>query len=312
MVKRWEPDDDGRPMVRPILIRTLLLAGCALLSSAVAAQSPGPRRLDRLALNPSLQGSVVLGSGRLLPPKDLRLLGVMDYAHNPLLALDQDGRLGAVLRHRLTLHLAAAFAVRPKLELGLQVPVVLAQGGDDLSLAGVPSPAVAGLGVPIASVRYLIWSAPGESVGDDVPLSVSGDLGVGLPVGSAKALAQEPGLSFAPKVIATRSFAGVLASAEAGVALYPLIPFDGGSVGAELSLGAGASRRFREKWSGEASVRAALPFGGSPARGELLLGGRYQLAPLTEVFSLVGPGFGRSPGTPAFRFLAGVSIGRSQ
>ncbi|MCP3144832.1 OmpA family protein [Pyxidicoccus xibeiensis] len=293
---------------RELLHRGLALA-LALTSTAAAAQSAFPSfELERLELNPGGEGSLLVGMGELLQEGDLRFSAVAHYAHNPLL-LDLDGQSLRIVGSRATAHLAVGYAPLSWLQVGLQIPVLYQSTGTEVETEGYLRPTSFGLGTPTASVRAGLLTQDDKG-GVDLAL----ELAVGMPLGSATALARDPDQwRLSPKVMVGRRFGFLRAGVEVGFlqrperALTPRVdPED--VIGNELRLGAAlATTGRRLRW--EVNVRGMLPLTSQPGAAEVLPGMRYLVNPSLEVFALVGVGVGSAPGTPLFRAMVGGAFG---
>ena len=97
---------------RATVVAVLLAGGAALAQQSPAALTGF--ELERLELNPDGQGSLLLGTGQLLPEGALRVSLVGHYEHNPLSFLSDSPGASAVpvVRDRATAHLAAAYALQ--------------------------------------------------------------------------------------------------------------------------------------------------------------------------------------------------------
>jgi outer membrane protein OmpA-like peptidoglycan-associated protein len=279
-----------------------------LLASAAMAQQPTlpPFELERLELNPSGAGSLVVGTGELLRPGSFRLSLAGHYEHDPLVFYINGVRQGSVVENRMMAHVVGAWAPLSWFELGVQVPVVLLQQGDDLTALGVARPGGLGLATPAVSARLGLLSQRGEA-----PLDLALELGLGLPLGSAGVLGQDEQVRLTPRVMAGRSFGLLRAGVDASVLVRPTLALNEDAniqdeIGTELRLG-GVVATTGEGLRGELSVRGAVPFSRVPSSLELLAGARLPVGEALEVYALAGPGFGTEPGTPTFRALLGVA-----
>jgi len=284
----------------------------ALLASAAAAQTAAVPAfdLDRLSLNVGARETLTADTGDALEQGALRLSVAAQYQHTPLL-LSLNGRvLGAYVSGRASVHVTGAYAVLPWLELGAQLPVVVAQGGDDFSSRGYAQVASAGLGAPSLQGRFALLQ---ESRGQPVDLTAAAQ--VMLPVGSAEALAREPGtgLALVPRVGLGKQLGFLRVGAELGATVREAASLTPGStdpadeVGSQLQ-GALAVSTTEGVFRGELSLRGTLPLTSAPPSLELLAGGRLLLVGgQIELLALAGPGIGKTPGTPAFRALVGLA-----
>ncbi|MDY7226324.1 OmpA family protein [Hyalangium rubrum] len=294
--------------------RAWLLALAALLwGTAALAQSQGVLpsfELERLELNPGGMGSLLVGTGELLPDGDYRLSLTSHYESNPLVLFRNGSRLGAMVGYRATAHLGAAYGLWDRFEFAAQIPVVLSQRGDDLTPygAGIPRRGLS-LGTPMLAARVKLLS---EADSDTVDLA----FGVqGSPrLGSNQALARE--MRVAPTVMVGRRLTDSLRGAfSAGVMWRPrvvLTPDENiqDELGHELRLGAvlaSMGRRLR----GELAVTGSIPFRREGYSFETMGGARLPLTPAVEAYAMAGLGFGSAPGTPDYRVLLGVAFGRS-
>jgi OOP family OmpA-OmpF porin len=285
---------------------TLLLAGAAPAQSLALPSI----ELERLELNPSGVGSLVLGTGELLPKGAWRLNVAAHYERDPLVLYRDDERVGAMVSSRVTAHVAGAWAVTRQLELGLQLPIVVSQRGEALSLMNAEGMSGAGMATPVLSARLGLLS---EQQGQ--PLDLALELGAGLPVGTGSLLAREAGLRVAPRVMVGRRFGWLRGAVDLGMHVRPARALsDDAHVaderGSELRL-ATALVTTGSGLRGELSARASVPVAREGFALEMMAGARVPLTEWVEGYALAGPGFGSAPGTPAFRMLLGVTVGRA-
>jgi outer membrane protein OmpA-like peptidoglycan-associated protein len=290
-----------------------LLALFTLLTSASAlAQAPEglqQMELERLTLNPSGAGSLLLGTGELPSSGSYRFSLTGHYENDPLVLFVNGARVGSVVKHRVTAHLAGAYALTDWLELSAQVPLLVMQRGDDLTASGVGRPAEGfGLGTPYVAARLGLLSQR-----DDDALDVAVGLSAGLPVGSAAALARDNGVRLVPSLMVGKGFGFLRASVDAGMALRSRVVFSDDAnvrdeVGNEIRLG-GTLATTGEGVRGELSVLAYLPLEDEGNSVEALAGLRLPLSDSLEGYALAGLGFDKAPGTPSYRALLGVAFG---
>ncbi len=279
-------------------------------SSAVAAEptrAPGIA-LERMTLNPGAAGSLVLGTGELLPVGELRVSTVGHYQHNPLV-LSRGSAVYQIVGNRLSTHVSAAYSLTNWLELGAQLPLVALQRGMDLSAQGLSSPTRYGVSTPTVGAR---WGLLSQRNGQWLDLALG--VGVGLPLGSASGLSPEVGTQVAPQLMVGRRLGWFRVALETQALLRkrlspsPDVFIAQPELGSELRFGAVAAtvgRRLR--W--ELNVLGTVPLVNQPKSVELLLGTRYLLNPSVEFFALGGMGVGAAPGTPLFRVMVGSAFG---
>jgi OOP family OmpA-OmpF porin len=282
-----------------------------LVSSVASAQETTRNdrfELERMDLNPGAAGSVILGTGELLPAGDYRFSAVGHYQHNPLM-IARGNQVHPIVGSRATMHLAGAYAPFSWLELGVQVPVIALQTGEDLNEEeGIDPPASFVLGTPLASARVGLLSQLKGAWGD-----LALEVGVGVPIGSDQGFTRDVGPRYLPRVMVGRRFGWFRVALDARLMLrskpYPDLDFVRGTIGREAQLGLSlALVGKRTRW--EFDMRGTVPLEEQPGSVELMLGPRYLVNPSLEVFAMAGVGGGTTPGTPLFRTLIGASWGK--
>lgn len=281
-------------------VRSLLLI--LFVSGAAPAQS---FELERLSLNAGARETWLAQTGDGLEPMRLRVSLLGHYEHRPLVLTADGVEVGAVVGSRWTTQLMAALGLHEFVELGLLLPVVLWQTGDDLRAYGRAQLTPAALGVPWLSIRSTVLRQ-----GEKLPIDLAISLHLGLPFGSPLAFTKDPGLgfSFVPKLGLGHSFGVVRLGAEAGVlirgteTLSPAV----GEIGSQFS-GALVVSTSGLPVHLELAGRVTVPFTALPASVEVLAAVRYTFLKQFELSLLGGPGLGKTPGTPAFRVLVGFT-----
>ncbi len=283
------------------MLRTLL-AFSLLASTAGAAQAFD---LERLALNPGARETWLAQTGDALEAMHLRVALLGHYQHRPLVYLVDGQEAGAYVASRWTMHLAAAFGIHEYLEASLQLPVVVSQSGAALDVYGLPALPTAALGAPSLGVRSAFLR---QSKG--LPLDLGVSLTLNLPLGSVAALTRDPGvgLAFAPRLGAGRAFGPVRIGAEVGALVRGSASLSPRSAQVSDEIGSHFSSALAVSTLGlpvhaELTARITAPFTTSPLSFELLGALRYTVLEQLELSLLGGPGFGKAPGTPAFRVL---------
>lgn len=281
---------------------TAVLLACSLASAQTTEELPG-FDLERLDTNLG-RGTLLVGNGELLEPGALSAGLLGHYQRLPLALNDGEQRLD-VVRHRATALLAASYGVLPWLEVGAQVPVILWQQGADPTQIGLLPLTAQGLGTPVLQARLGLLSRR-----DQQPVDLSGDVGVGLPVGTRPALGTDPGLRYHARLTVGANLGWLEPSLEAGVLLRPAILLttaEGASTAGlspEIRVSAAAATTG-EGVRGELAVRALFIPERTQVALEVLGGVRFPLWAGLDAFVLGGPGLGTALGTPRFRVLVG-------
>ncbi|MBL8916117.1 MAG: OmpA family protein [Archangium sp.] len=284
-----------------------------IIASGARAQVAG-FEVERLDLNPGASTGLITPTGDVMQRGQWRVSLVGHYQHDPLVLFREDTnqRVGSIVGSRITAHLMGAWAPVDWLEVGLQLPIVAFQRGDDLNTWGVNAISTAGMGTPWVTGRFALLKQANK-----MPLDLAVQLGIGLPFGSPAAYTQVNPLAVAPRVSAGRDFTpwlrlgtevGFIVRGSAAGSPGPGITENSTAstfTWAVSALGTHAASKLR----GELTVRGLVDLTHGVPGTEVLLGVRYPVHKWVEIFALGGPGFGALPGTPAFRAMAGVAVG---
>ena len=148
------------------LLAALVL--CLAAATARAQQMPA-FDLERLWLDPSARGSLVVGNGEVMPAGEFRGSLTFHYERQPMVLTEagtlrgrglfwDETRRGDLVKDRLTAHLNFAVTLVSRLELGVGLPLVGYQAGDSLIPDGFRKPDQAGVGAPTFGLRYGLTS----------------------------------------------------------------------------------------------------------------------------------------------------------
>ncbi len=292
-------------MKRAVQIVMLIAAAALPRLGAAQAVDPAPLSFDleRLELNPSGNGSAVVGSAELLPAGTFRSAVLAHYANEPLLLVADDQVRGRIIRERLTLHLMRQYSVAQRVELAILLPIVVFQSGDDLTGAGLHRLAPGGLSSPVLSARIgLLRSADGS------PIDLAVQFASALPFGNAYAFARNPGFSLAPRMMASMKVLDQwMINAEGGASLRPPVTLGDLTIHNELNANIGIAT-LNQGLRGELALRGGYYFNKAPNSLEVLAGARYGLTDRIDLTTVVSYGALRTPGTPLFRILFGASF----
>ena len=297
------------------MIHRLVVLLCALLVPGLAVAQPSDPLpafdLQRLQLETSGLGSLVVGTGRTLDPGVVRVSVQGHYEHLPLnFTRDWDPGLNVVglVEKKFSGHLTAAVGVLPWLQLGAQLPYVFAQQGEPF--LRTPAPNGQGLDAPWVSVRV----APLQ-VKHGAPLNLAAELAAELPVGQPEILGRDA-YAVNPRLQLGLQSDGAQLGLEVGALLrprYDLSPLtrrEQDVVGSELRLGATVTARGMNSTATrpELSVLLNLPVQGGRPSGEVLVGVRKHTVTGLDLYFLGGPGVGTAVDMPALRVLVGASF----
>lgn len=291
------------------------MASLVLGATAAVAQQASPLpafSLTRFQLNDGGKGALTAASGDTLPEHRFRATLALHYENNPLVYYRDTTRVGSLVSHRVQLHLGLGFGITSWLQVTGELPLVVAQTGDDLTaLASTASPDSVGLGSPRLAARLGILSQGQGGLAKGMPFDLALQLGVALPFGVGNALNVESGFNLTPQLSAGRNLGPVRIGGEVSGIIRGATALTSGTlkdtVGSQLGVrllvsSTGDGARF------EGSFHSLVALEGTTPPGFELLGGvRVPVGPL-ELFAIGGPGFGSLPGTPTVRVLAGLGI----
>lgn len=278
------------------------LAGLALALPAMAQVTPF--NVERLRLDPSAIGSLVLPTGEVLPARNVRFAAALHYEQDPLVVAD-DGHVrgfGLVSNHdkedgivenRLTAHVNAAFGIVDGFEVGLELPIVAYQAGDfdEMDHGGIAAPWVT---LRVGSPKPEAFAAGfslGFSPGWGDQFDFAGNNGYSINPAVAASWRSGKHMVMTNLGLLVRSREVVLAGQEMQ---------NEAQVGLGWSMESGALRY-------ELTARGSFEASGRGEHAELLGGVRYKMGP-ADLFAIAGPGFMDLAGSPTFRALLGVAF----
>lgn len=289
-----------------------------VISGSAFAQLPSIPQfdLDHLEVDSSAMGSLVVGTGEILPVGAVRFSLAGDYQNNPYRYIDPTGQVASIISDRYTVHVVGGFAPMDWLEIGLDVPVVASQNpgeGIEVALPGVGVVQRA-LGSPTISARgALTFQSKGA------PFDMAFQLGAKIPIGSTSAFVSDGKIGLSPKLMFGRNLDWARAGLEVGALWRPTTTTVSSSgdplldtIGSSLLLAGVLSAGPQNGLRGEISGRTYVTLGGKVGSVELLLGARYPVAPNMELYALAGPGLGQAAGTPQWRVMVGAAFGNGQ
>jgi outer membrane protein OmpA-like peptidoglycan-associated protein len=237
------------------------------------------------------------------------------WAHNPLVLHERgangDGDLGAIVENQVLLHLGGSFALWDRAAVGVDLPLVLAQGGSDPSFGTVAfsSPS----GAEIADLRIGARVRLFGERDDLAALAIGGYLWVPTGDGEPGSFAGTGSVRSMPDVIFGGAFKRLVYAAELGTELGASRSFTGVAQGALLRWGVAGGVRLgpREEVLVGGELLGSLGLEDVEQRTthlEVLASAKWRIwGPLVAGLA-AGPGLSAGIGTPDFRGLVGVAF----
>jgi uncharacterized protein (TIGR03382 family) len=227
----------------------------------------------------------------------------------------EDMRLGSLVEQRTSASVVASIGLYDRIELGLEVPLVLSQSRSDM-VGGVSGmlPSIAGVGLGDLRIAPKIGVLAVARHGVDVAVIP----GFTLPTAGGESYRGEDGLTFSPEVAVSRASGAVRTSLNLGyrmrseTTVADLVIDD--ELFGEVAGGYGLGAIPLELDLGlSVATAAASPFGDANAdHVEVRAGGSYDI-PGPLVLSLIGgAGIREGFGTPDWRAVVGVRFGREK
>ena len=297
--------------------RAVALVGKAVLAAAVAASVaaraqtvPVQPQFNADRFNPGAGSADILSVGSASVPEhlDVHLSIFSSYARDPLrLMAVADSNQQVRLLHSQTLtHLGASVAFFGRFELGLTLPVLVAQSASSNDLLGPLIAPGEGIGDVRLVPKAQLWRSEILAVALAAPLT--------LPTGRGDAFLSHGSVTLTPELRVESNALPVRVAASTGIALRRGREFVNLSVGNALTYGLAGELPF--SWLGQRLAALATLAGevelqqsGAVERPmELLAAVRWRLpANLTFTFG-GGPGLTNGYGTPRYRVFAGISF----
>ncbi len=269
---------------------------CVSLASMAGAQETVESfALERLVLDPSGRGGLLLFDGRVLEPGRFRMMAGGQYERSPLRAWRSSTWVADLVRDRWTVQVGGAWSFARRWEVGASLAVVAHQEGAGQQEAALSAAAV---GSPYLFGRYALFQ--GES------FDLGAHLGVGIPVGG-NSFVSERTFSVSPRVAAGYTAGWFRFSGQLGATVRGASTVAQSTVGSELEGDLGV-HTVAEHLRFEVALRTAVSLLTAPPALEVLAGARYLFSSGLEVYALGGPGLSRAPGVPSYRLMAGLGF----
>lgn len=226
--------------------RALLTALALALGLASTSSSAQDARFDVQLFRPSgaPQDLVMVGQSR--PLSNLSASGgfFINFSLDPLVLVNKEGGTSnkalSIVGNRLQLDAMASVGVLDWAEVGVDMPLVLAQAGDNLEAIGTEGPIQ---GYVLGDLRLTGKVAiPGlRRRAEDSGLGAALTLGLSLPTGDQGEFASDGEFTYTPGIIVDYRFgSGILLAASAGLWNRPDHLFDGAQVGDMAPFGLAA------------------------------------------------------------------------
>ena len=291
------------------MTRTFFLSCCAVLVLApVVVQAQSPVEVDAELFRPSTgQGYFAIESARLLQNLKYQGNAFLNFSDGALVALDNNGEvIFEPVERRSVVDVSFALGLFDFLELGVALPVSVAQAGDDLGLLG-GGVAISGssLGDLRLTGKARVLGAPSKKEGFFVSFAPE----VKLPTGDGAQFFGGVSPSVLLGAAAEWRSPRVSLGLNAGPRFQQTAAIQDLVIGNQLEFGAAASFLVHKRVSALAELEGVFSFeddGESPL--EARAGAKINLP--RGLFIPVGAGLGLSEdvGAPRFRIFAGVAF----
>ncbi|MEK7704467.1 MAG: hypothetical protein AAB426_05865, partial [Myxococcota bacterium] len=296
-----------RAVAAMALLIGLLVASVARAQAVKENQGFPVERL-RVALDRSgIQGAE---AGSVLLPFTLDAGMWLDYVDDPLVVYDREtgDRLGSLLHRRVGGALFGAFGIMPRVQVGLEVPLIMYQNRSDTipeattgNLRDLTSYGFGDVRV-VPKVQLLVLDKHGVDLAFMPSLT--------LPSGGSTNYRGDTGVTFTPELAVSRPIGPLRAALNFAYVLRQNVTVLNQRVEDEVLFRAGlAYRQLDAMVSGGFAASAAFKRSNQTPL-ELLLQANVDLAPL-PLLAFVGTGFGLAQGfgTPDWRVFLGARFG---
>ncbi len=300
---------------------SLIATTIAVATATAAAQPADETSIDLQHYRPAPGPATYLGDVRgteIEPHQAVGFSLFLNYQHKPfVLRQILDGRPTGVEYDAIEYQVGADFLWSLGLfnivQVGLALPVVLAQDGTgpeptDPASPGLASTAVRDMRIDLQT--RIIGGGPWGTVGSGFGLA--GALVLGIPTGDSENFAGDANVVAEPLLIADYDLGFLAAAVNIGARIREESAFLDYAVGHQLVWGLGVTARFlddRLRAIGEYTGLYGLS-GTGAAPQELRLGAGYAFDRNRDITVLLGGGFGfgsgEAPGLPEFRLVAGL------
>jgi outer membrane protein OmpA-like peptidoglycan-associated protein len=294
-------------LLSPRVVMTTALVSVVGWSSLVEAQGLALERFE-----PAPAGDRMFGVPSPFAAGDstLHLMLLGDYAHEPLvLKRDRDDeQVGTIVSGQFFLHLNGTFALWKRLAINVDVPVALAQGGDDPAAQGTTfaSPSGAEFGDVRLGLRFNLLGAYHG------PFQLAVGAYAWLPTGASGSFVSDGELRGMPQLLAGGLVDRIVWSAAIGPEIRSSQKYGTIEQGTRFTAGAGLGYLVDDakklQVGPEITLSTVLEDADSRnTNAEALLGARYRFLDGFEAGLGAGPGLASGIGTPTARIVAMVA-----
>ncbi len=295
-------------------IAVVILALEALLAAANQAHAQTGVALDQFDPAPAGDRFFGVQSPDARGSAQLRAVLLLDYAHNPLVLRNpaNGSAIGSTVRHQFWAHLAPSFSLANRAMFSFDVPLALAQSGDNPAGDGLSaaSPSSAQFGDVRVGARMRIVGPPRDGL----------QLGLGmhlwLPTGARDAYVSDGTVRGMPFAVLGASEDRLAWSVQLGMLLRKGQMLADTWVGNAITFGGGlgflidGQRTLMvgpELYGQLLTAQGAKFLGAGSTHAELLLAGHWRVVAKDWVVGLgAGPGLGHGGGTPDVRIVANL------
>jgi MYXO-CTERM domain-containing protein len=276
-----------------------------LVAHVTAARAQGfDAQFSQLATSTS--GYLTQQSGDTLDARELQLAAAFDFTNDPLVARNRatgnELMNGGIVSNRFGMQLLAGYGLTRRLEIGLAVPLVLAQDGDESLLAPTRKLGTTAFGDLRAFGKFAI-----AQLGD---VRLAAALDVSVPTGSTTNFTGASSASAWPRAIASWQPGAFTAAVDVGFRFQSSTMVANAVVGNQFTAGAAASYALRPSrlWLlGETFLAVDTDGGSHDVPAEALIGARAVIHGPWRGQLAVGGGIGEGVTAPAFEALASMS-----
>ncbi len=282
------------------------LAAVGLVACPRTAEAQTAQNVDLPKFNPSVPGDRFFGVPSPYAAGKATFHGgvVLDYAHNPLVLVDGQGKkLGAIVEHQMFLHLAVNLSLFHRLAINADMPFTLLNRGDGAVKGGTfsfTSPNKAGIGDLRLGARVRLFG----DYHDPFQIGVGGY--VWLPTGTDAAFTTDGKVRGQPHLLLGGRADRFIWSAMAGPTLKSSSTLGNVKLGHQFNWGAGVGALLGTKRNFQIGIETSggVTLTESAKRStnaEALVGAKYRPVSPLEIGLAVGPGITSGVGTPDFR-----------